>query len=155
MNELNEQEKKQLDAGGLKEKTSVEDFFLYNIYFPTKRNIENIFYWIRTHTINKYHIIDCRDKKNGYAWGWCDRCDLILFSSFNILKDFMEKEYPGIVDWDYDQQHKNIKQELQELYSWWTLTRPINIRDTCSLYQDDEDQKMLERLMKIRQYMWT
>src|SRR5580692_4221700 len=47
-------------------------------------------YWLRTHTINRYHMIDIRTPE--YDWGWIDRDYAILAANFNILKEFVEKE---------------------------------------------------------------
>lgn len=124
-----------------------------NIKYYIPYWIRNIPYWIRTHTINRYHLIDCRDKKNGYEWGWCDRDRLILYSSFKILKDFYEKENLDFIDWNSDPDHKFARQEMEELYIWWTKERPQKVISWTK--QDEEDDKMLLRLMKIRGYLWT
>lgn len=119
--------------------------------------ISDAWYWFRSNTYNRYHIVDCRNKANGYKWGWKDRDQLLLFACFNILKDFVEKEYPGYVDWEHGEDISWAKQEMLELYIWWTQKRPaiINNKQTLMLHQEEEDSEMLKRLMRIRLYLWT
>ena len=59
---------------------------------------------------------------------WTDRSELLLYTSFEILSQFIEKECnPGIVDWYYEGGHKilvdgemkNVRDEMQDLYDWW------------------------------------
>ena len=54
-------------------------------------------------------------KINGLKKGWCDRNNLLLYSSFQILVDFIEEEKPGeIVDWNYTKKHKHVWKEIKE-----------------------------------------
>src|SRR5262245_12097023 len=87
------------------------------------KRLKRALYWLRTHTINRYHMLDMRNARNGYAWGWRDRSDLFMFANFALLVDFVEKEYPGHVDWDYDEEHRAARAEFMELYTWWTVVR--------------------------------
>jgi hypothetical protein len=81
------------------------------------------YYWLRTHTIHRYHMVDARAPQNGYHWGWFDRSGLVLFAAFAVLVDFVEKEYPGCVDWDYDEEHRKGRDEFMALYNWWKYGR--------------------------------
>lgn len=109
----------------------------------------NFFYWLRSHTINQYHLVDCRSKRNDYTWGWIDRDRLMLFACFQILVDFIEKELPNS-NTDYSLGGwKEAKEEMEALYKWWTVDR--NPRANSQ----DEDDEMLLRLMKVRGFMWT
>ena len=58
-------------------------------------------YWLRAHTLDRYHMLDIRDKRNGYAWGWMDRSEGILFANMAILVSFIEDEkaFDCHVDW--------------------------------------------------------
>ena len=77
-------------------------------------------------------------KINGLKKGWCDRDNLLLYSSFQILVDFVEKEKPAeIVYWSSSQKHRHVWKEIKELYNWWTSTRPARI--------DPIDDKNLKR----------
>ena len=84
-------------------------------------------YWLRTNTYNRYHMVDCRSKQNGYKWGWKDRCELILFANMSILQSFIEKECsPGHVAWDSDDIHINAMKEMRTIYAWWTSIRKVD-----------------------------
>lgn len=146
-------------------------------YMVIKKFFKDIFYYIRTHTYNKYHLIDARCPTWGleYKWGWCDRCELILIAPFQILKDFVEKELPhSYVDWDATEHHKAAYKEIQELYAWWMTGRknawkewqdnldklvPMSEEYRSVLQQMDDleaqDNIMLDRLVKIRGFLWT
>lgn len=144
------------------------------------RQAKQIPYWIRTHTIHRYHIIDCRNPKNGYDWGWCDRDHLMWFACFKIFQDFMEREYPhGLTDYEANEAWSHAHKEMKEIYYWWTegralehaeherlldeehpngITFPVNIKETTFervQRLDAKDEEMLDRLMKIRGFLWT
>jgi hypothetical protein len=99
-----------------------------------------IFYWIRAHTYNRYHILDMRNDAWPYKWGWCDRSELMLFACFNLLKAFVEEEAPNIGhaktpeefwpdhDWQPGEKetiaaHVETEREIRRLYTWWTIGR--------------------------------
>lgn len=55
-------------------------------------------YWIRTHTIDKYHLVDVRQPKDSpnqyaYRWGWIEPSEKIVLAIFNIFCEFFEKEF--------------------------------------------------------------
>lgn len=64
-------------------------FFKLNI-----NKISNIWYWIRCHTYNKYHLIDIgqpeTNTNDDYKWGWIDEDHQLLLACFNILKKHVE-----------------------------------------------------------------
>jgi len=65
------------------------------------RHISKALYWLRTHTYNRYHMLDMRSPVNGYSWGYSDKSYLILFANMALLRDFIEKEkgFECHVDW--------------------------------------------------------
>jgi len=88
--------------------------------------LKTLSYWLRTHTYDRYHIVDlrCPDHGLGYRWGWIDCPEAVLISCFELLKRFMEQEFnSGIVDWYYDKEHAEAARELRELHRWWTVER--------------------------------
>jgi hypothetical protein len=89
------------------------------------RHISKALYWLRTHTYNRYHMLDMRSKVNGYAWGWWDRSDLILFANMALLRDFIEEEkaFECHVNWDSEEGHITAKKEMLTIYEWWTKGR--------------------------------
>lgn len=131
-------------------------------------------YWIRTHTYNRYHILDMRCPGYGvdYRWGWCDRSELILIAPFQLLKAFVEEEVPnGVTAWDTEDSAP-IHKEMMELYHWWTKGRleeqkifndkiynhtrshgPVLTIEELN-EPDRRDDEMLARLMKIRGHLW-
>lgn len=78
----------------------------------------------------------------------------MLFACFKILSDFMEREYPGCVDWEYDEDHRVCHKEMKELYHWWKVERPNYVRETSD-FPNEKDQEMLKRLIEIRGMLWT
>ena len=114
-------------------------------------------YWLRTHTVDRYHLVDIRNPRNGYTWGWIDRSDAMLFAAFAVLVDFVEKEYPGYVDWEYTDEMRAQRDEILALHRWWTKDRADerDADDGSTDAMDDKDDAMLLRLMAVRGILWT
>ena len=106
------------------------------------RHISHAVYWLRAHTYDRYHMLDIRDKRNGYAWGWMDRSEGILVANMAILVGFIEEEraFDCHVDWRSAAEmgmssddggsanrdaHAAAKKEMLEIYQWWTHDRKI------------------------------
>lgn len=147
-----------------------------------RQPIVDAWYWLRTHTVHRYHMLDTREPKNGYAWGWCDRKELLIFAAFAVLRDFVEKERPfERVNWDWNEDHQRAASEICALYGWWICGRAVEHREYDEalagfsldgvgtpesrarldrLNEIEEklsrrDEEMLGRLAKIRGYLWT
>jgi hypothetical protein len=88
------------------------------------RGVGHFFYWLRTHTYNRYHLVDCRCSQNGYAWGWLDRSELLLFAAMAILKGYVDKESHQI-DWDSDDWPRHLWKEMSEILEWWERGRKV------------------------------
>lgn len=59
-------------------------------------------------------------------WEYSDAQHLIVEGNFAILRDFYHEEVvDGIVDWDYDELHKNFKDKLQEYVKWVEEDRKV------------------------------
>lgn len=81
---------------------------------------------------------------------WVDRDELMLHSCFQILKDSVEKEN---VDTHCNYEScKNKVDEIRFLYNWWLKRADLEVFD---IEQIEEDDEMLIRLMKIREFLWT
>ena len=109
------------------------------------RHLSHAMYWLRTHTLDRYHMLDIRNRRNGYAWGWIDRREGVLFAIMAILTDFIEKEkaFDCHVEWRSAAEmaaagektddsgnanrdaHAAAKKEMLEIYRWWTHDRKI------------------------------
>lgn len=91
---------------------------------------------------------------------WRDNDIVILHACFQLLSDCIENEklLTGNTDWDYSDELKKIKTEIQSLYDWWSVRKN---EDNGVMINDEErklynkDNEMLIRLIKIREYLWT
>jgi hypothetical protein len=145
-----------------------------------ERLISRPWYYLRTHTVHRYHLIDMRCPRNGYAWGWLDRSEAVMFAAFAVLRDFVEHEYPGCVNWDWSDESRAARDEILALYKWWTEgrkqehdavdarapgsgphgTNPEPHTAMASFHAavaalDEKDNEMLRRLIAVRGTMWT
>lgn len=79
---------------------------------------------------------------------WVDRDIIMLFSCFQILEDYIELKQ-GLTHANQEF-HKDWIKEVNSLYDWWKIRK-------LELYNknDEEDDLMLERLIKIRRTLWT
>lgn len=135
---------------------SIINFFIYTVW---KHGIEEFLYWFRTHTYNRYHIIDLRTK-DIYKWGWIDQDNRMFIACFKCLEDFVEKEKPfEQTDYEWSDEARQEKKEIQELYNWWKVELPALYKQdyTTGKWQDLEviEEQMLMRLMKMRKRLWT
>lgn len=110
--------------------------------------LNGLYHWIRCHTWNRYHIVNVSGI-DGYKWGWIDRDHVLLYASFVILSDFVEKEDPTVglrtladymckCDDPECCSHDNDKncmlaatkaqiereKEIRAIYDWWKVERP-------------------------------
>lgn len=150
---------------------------------PGLAKLEQVKYWIRAHTYNRYHVINISkiDGKRGYRWGWLDADNRMLLACMKVFCDFYEKEYPGQVLWE-----PTVEREFEQIYDWWKHGR-FEVRDYCATLftegqvpdpdhwtgsrwkseeahkawhdafdaEEKRPQEMLLRLMAIRQRLWT
>lgn len=79
---------------------------------------------------------------------WVDRDHIMLHACFQILQDCVEKE--NIDTHLNSEAHKGFVDEVRFLYKWW-----LKRKNDESFDDDDEDNKMLDRLIKIRLGLWT
>ncbi len=103
--------------------------------------IEKAWYWTRTHTYNRYHLLDLRaaepENSEGYRWGYLDPCSKMELAMFLCLREYIrhgnpmggvltdpatwdsisteELERVGGQKWAYD--------ETMALWSWWVRDR--------------------------------
>lgn len=157
------------------------NFLKYRLWGDYKLGgIRGAYHWVRCHVWNRYHIINISGIED-YKWGWIDRDVVLLYASFKILQDFVEKEDPTIglrTAEDYrcseDQYHIDTvtnqlirEKEIRFLYVWWTEDRPRNWKELNNCWSKpmlayerekeliDQDEQMLIRLAKIRTCLWT
>jgi hypothetical protein len=78
---------------------------------------------------------------------WIDKDAIMLHACFQLLEDYIEEE-KGDIQCCYET-HKDFVDELRSLYAWWQIRK----KDIYS--EDNSDDEMLLRLMKIRSFLWT
>lgn len=156
----------------MKEKYPIRYFI--NEYIPRifRRRIsnplENFRYWIVSHTIRKYHLLDLRN--NEYKWGWRDCDTQLLYASMAIMENFIaEQDTENHLIWLREKLLKDIEckdpfwkdsikfcEDLLEIQKWW--------REEYSKYELDFDRinenydkatEMIKKVADMRAGMWT
>lgn len=155
-------------------------YYTLNSWFNVKikRPIIELKYYIVSHSIRKYHLLDMRNKANKYNYGWIDADSQLLFASMAIMENFIiEQDTPNrLIDLkeellkDPDCKEYNwdngIKfcEDLLAMQKWWRIDHPRNIELSFSgpEYGLDFDEKcrieeneMMKKLIDIRAKMWT
>lgn len=123
---------------------------------------KHLCYWLRTHTYNRYHILDLRraelENPDGYRWGWTDRCYSLMLANFLVLRDFVEQEKPwSLSDYiakleangDPNGELPSLRkqqadyEECMLLYRWW-------VKDRFDEYREFEQREVetFERFKK-------
>ena len=129
-------------------------FFLYytfNYWFSSNiiKPISDFKYWIRSHTIRKYHLLDLRSKVFDYNYGWLDSDTKMLLAIMKIMEDFIieqdtanrlvwlkeesEKTKSDPQNYDYSDDIKRCK-DLLAIQKWWRVERAENwkvLYDKC------------------------
>lgn len=147
-------------------------------------NISGYWYWLKSHTYCRFHMLDIRSPRNEYDWGYLDADSAMFYACFALLKNYVEREKPfEIVDWGWNKEHKKAAKEIKELYDWWVKGRKDEQDELDRLGEklyhnwtnrqkrqkdkkwkeyieqvnalEGKDQKQLLRLIKIRHFLWT
>lgn len=138
--------------------------------------------WIKYNLIYRNHIVNlsqpCHDATHieCYHYGWIDTDKKILYAVFNIFNDFIKNEYKHLykpTDKDIEDDESLIKQrklvlEIEDIHYWWNYQRifdqkklsELNPRDFESYGKlesmlSEKENEMLNRLIKIRESLWT
>lgn len=155
--------------------------FAFWFHCNISSRISDFKYWVKSHTIKKYHILDLRNKENNYFYGWRDSDSKMLFALMKIMEDFIiEQDTEKHLIWlkkeliqypDVEYPWVNLIKSCEELLAiqkWWRVDRQENFKKLDStdykdykdyfeheqkLYQEDSD--MMKKLIDIRQGMWT
>ncbi len=91
---------------------------------------------------------------------YCDKDIILLHACFQLLTDFVEGEeaFTNHVDWEFNEAYKKAKDELEQLYHWWATRKTLDDLNGINDFeksQYEEDNEMLIRLVKVRQFLWT
>lgn len=142
------------------------------------RPISDFKYYIISHTIRRYHMLDLRNKENGYTYGWNDADSQILFSLMAIMENFIiEQDTENRLVWlkeelakDPDCKEFNWKDsiafcdELLAMQTWWRIIRPMQVEKSfsgegfrleCDEYLRKNDNDIMKKLIDMRHRMWT
>jgi hypothetical protein len=108
------------------------DFIKFNLWYPVYNPIKNAHYWIVSHTIRRYHILDLRQPKNphsswSYRYGWCDVSEKLLYAIFNLLDQFVKNELPNLYCPSEEEAAKDAGMKSQRdlyfeilaIHKWW------------------------------------
>lgn len=116
-------------------------------YNRVARPLGRALYWITSHTIHRYHLIDIRqlpkigDAPNvdtyRYRYGWIDADTKMVLAMMTVLCEFVEKEGPHYCpsqeDADKDDGNnefagcrlqREYHNEFMSIYNYWKHTRP-------------------------------
>lgn len=115
------------------------------------------FYFVKSHTYRRYHMLDLRHKF--YKSGWIDMTHVVLSAPFAALVSFVENELNGVFleeipvgeaadSFEHWEWRVEAEQEIKALYNWWK--NEFNGDDSS-----EEAQHMLRRLIEVRRYLWT
>ncbi|MEH6577784.1 MAG: hypothetical protein V7731_11975 [Amphritea sp.] len=66
-----------------------------------------------------------------------------------------EKLLDGHIDWDFNAQYKEAKNELQALYDWWIFRSSGERHSPEDEQEFKKDNEMLHRLIEVRWALWT
>ncbi len=125
-------------------------------FFRVSGKIDAAWYWLKCHTMRKhrYHILDLRKPGGGETWtyGWRDRRDVMLFASFKLLVDFVEREKPADprdfgdrgLDTEHQQEDVARFEEMMSLYRWWKEGRAANWDKSTALYHKSHSKEEME-----------
>lgn len=104
------------------------DFVRFKLWLPIYRPLDEAHYWLVSHTIRRYHILDLRQPKNEYGvdeyrYGWRDVPEAMLYAIFNLLDQFVKHELPNF----YCPPEEDIENKIQRdtyfeilaIHKWW------------------------------------
>ena len=136
---------------------TMPDFFRA-VYRKVTNPFSKAYYWLRTHTVHRYHMLNLKCPTYGfhYEWGWFDRSELLFIAPFQILKSFVEDELPhAYVDWESDEPHSSARKEMQDLYDWWMTGRNKERDDMNAALDEGTDKSLPEKgLSRYRGPAW-
>ncbi len=147
--------------------------------------LRNMYWAIAHRTTHRYHVLNISNPGGGitYNVGWIDTDTQLLAVCGKLITNFMENEKPfGHIDTS-EEPWAGYAREWAALYVWWTVERPLSIREydaamdrwhdkrmaegpeaakllfdklnATELAIDERDTEMMTRLIKTRKTMWT
>ena len=113
-------------------------FFLVEELWPWFRvkwkiHVSDRWYWFVSHVVprRRYHMLDLRQPKPGYRYGWLDSDSQILYALFNILNNYVKNEMPDAYCPSEEEVEENpglLYQrnhwlETRAIHHWWNVER--------------------------------
>lgn len=156
-------------------------WYEFSNWFHQHTKLGRAWYWFRTHTYNRYHLLDLRGQGD-YEWGYVDPCWKMYLACFAILVDYVEKEKGlEVIDWSWNEDHAEAGRTIKELYDWWKTGRSVEHEAVDQIGEDlpgngwekmshgpeweqfsklvqeleEKDKTQLNRLIAIRGALWT
>jgi len=133
-------------------------WYNFKRFFRQQRNkISNWWYLLRCWAWHRYRTVKPSSLE---GHGWIDRDMLILHCMFELLVEVVEQEdlLTGHINWDYSDEFRHAKKEIEELYYWWKNTYLKEIYpkgDPLHSQTYEEVNKQCHRLIEVRGYLWT
>lgn len=119
---------------------TLSSWFNINIIKP----ISDFKYYIKSHTIKKYHLLDLRNEQYAYKFGWIDADFQMLLAMMRIMENFVieldpknrliflqaEKLRKDVDEWGIQSLENDIKrcEDLLSIQKWWRIDRPNNFK---------------------------
>jgi hypothetical protein len=89
---------------------------IINLYYKIRYFIKNLPYRIKCRFYYKSYII----KTSLNKWARHDTVEILLYGMMDAFKEFYEIEVvDGVVCYECDEQHRNVKRDMDEIYKWW------------------------------------
>jgi hypothetical protein len=109
------------------------------VWWDASRPFKDAWYWLVSHTARRHHMLDLRQPKPGYRFGWLDSDSKMEYALFNILNDYVKNEMPHFYlpseediakepnEWGQRkalQRQRENGLEVLAIHRWWNVERP-------------------------------
>lgn len=132
--------------------------FFLRLWWSISRPFSTFHYWLVSHTIRRYHILDLRQPSSDisdadyYRYGWIDTDRRMEFALFNLLTQFMEVEWDNkyfpteeVIQSTPEDQREVLRQqrddmvEIKAIYDWWIKDRKLEKAREAQLLNEWHD----------------
>ena len=79
--------------------------------------VQNWYYYLKCRLFKRYNVLHIQTLPPTFT----DRDTVLSHAIFQILSDFVTKECGKdcCISWDQDDEHKQVRQKMDELLDWW------------------------------------
>lgn len=133
---------------------------IYDVYLaviPYEFRPKNVWYQLKCRFWKKYTTY----KPRYLPHTWIDKDNILIHMNFEILSRFVEDELiPGPVDWDADEEHRQAKAKMLELYEWWKENHDVLEKWNEFTWEQEEQYEKLRRerckeIIDLSPWFWT